>query len=138
MQPLQRTQEFSRERLDLILALRRIERRLVAAADAKEGRFGMAAWSRKDRRMYEHIKEGAEDRGAGEDRAQEVAARTVNKRRRKEGRTPNRTSQGTGNPRRSLEDRTKQELYNRAKELHIEGRSKMNKGELVEAIQSRG
>ncbi len=48
------------------------------------------AWSSKDERMYEHIKEGSEERGVSEDRAEEIAARTVNKRRRVEGRTPNR------------------------------------------------
>jgi hypothetical protein len=72
-----------------------------------------------------------------EDRAQEIAARTVNKERREEGRTPNTRSQGTGNPRHGLESRSKTELENRARELHIDGRSKMSKAELVEAIRGR-
>lgn len=95
------------------------------------------AWSDKDERMYERIKEDREDRGASEDRAQEIAARTVNKRRREEGRTKSgrKSTTGTGNPNRSLEDRTKQELYNRAKELDIDGRSKMSKEQLVRAIR---
>jgi hypothetical protein len=46
-----------------------------------------------------------------------------------------RVTQGTGNPNRSLEDRTVDELRNRAKELDISGRSKMNKQELVRAIR---
>ena len=45
------------------------------------------AWSNKDERMYDHIKESSEERGMSEDRAEEVAARTVNKRRRQEGLT---------------------------------------------------
>ena len=96
------------------------------------------AWSRKDERQYEEIKRSAKGRGAPTDRAQEIAARTVNKRRREEGRTPNRTTSGTGNPNRSLEERSRQELYNRAKELDIDGRSKMSKAQLVRAIQRRG
>jgi hypothetical protein len=95
------------------------------------------AWSRKDERMYEHVKEGERERGRSADRAKEIAARTVNKQRREEGRTPNRTTQGTGNPSRSLEARSKQELYNRAKELDIEGRSRMSKDELVRTIRKR-
>ena len=71
----------------------------------------------------------------GEDEAQEIAARTVNKRRRVEGRTPNVRTQGTGNPNRGLEERTRDEVYNRARELHIRGRSKMTKAELLEAIR---
>lgn len=45
------------------------------------------SWSNKDERKYEHIKEGYEKRGKGEDTAEEIAARTVNKDRREEGRT---------------------------------------------------
>jgi plasmid stabilization system protein ParE len=93
------------------------------------------AWSNKDERQYEHIKESSLDRGVGEDKAEEIAARTVNKRRRVEGRTPNKRTQGTGNPNRSLEERSRDEIYNRAKELKIRGRSKMSKTELVEAVR---
>jgi hypothetical protein len=75
------------------------------------------AWSRKDERKYEHIKESAK----------EIAARTVNRDRRLESRTKSgrKTTTGTGNPTASLEDRTVEELYNRGKELDIGGRSKM-------------
>lgn len=93
------------------------------------------AWSDKDERKYEHIKESALSRGASTERAKELAARTVNKARREEGRTPSRRTQGTGNPNRELSERSKQELYNRAKQLHIGGRSHMSKAELVEAIR---
>lgn len=97
----------------------------------------MPEWTNKDQRQYEHIKEDAMDRGTSEDRAEEVAARTVNKRRREEGRTPNKTTQGTGNPNTPLEDRTVEELRNIASDLKIEGRSKMNKAELIQAIRKK-
>jgi plasmid stabilization system protein ParE len=45
------------------------------------------SWSNKDERQYEHIKETYEDRGKNEDTAEEIAARTVNKQRKEEGRT---------------------------------------------------
>lgn len=95
------------------------------------------AWSDKDERKYEHIRESARERGEPSDRAKEIAARTVNKDRREEGRTPNTRTQGTGNPRKGLEARTRDELYNRAKELDIPGRSSMNKDELAAAIRRR-
>lgn len=96
-----------------------------------------SSWSRKDERKYEHIKEGYEEQGKSEETAEEIAARTVNKGRREEGRTPNQTTQGTGNPNSGLEARTKDELENRAAELNIEGRSTMNKDELVQAIRDK-
>jgi plasmid stabilization system protein ParE len=96
------------------------------------------AWSNKDERQYEHIKDSAEDRGASTKRAKAIAARTVNKQRREEGRTQSgrKTTTGTGNPNRSLADRSKQELYNRARQLGIDGRSSMSKAELVRAIRA--
>lgn len=94
-------------------------------------------WSNKDERKYEHIKESSLERGMGEERAEEIAARTVNKGRREEGRTPNRTTQGTGNPNRGYEARSRDELYNIAKDKEIPGRSKMNKDELIDAIRGK-
>lgn len=95
------------------------------------------AWSDKDERQFERIKRSAKQRGKSEDRAEEIAARTVNKQRRKEGRTPNKTTQGSGNPNQSLEERTVAELRNQAAQMNIAGRSKMNKGELIRAIRNR-
>jgi Rho termination factor, N-terminal domain len=96
-----------------------------------------SAWSNKDERKYEHIKESSEERGMSEERAKEIAARTVNKGRRKEGRTPNKTTQGTGNPNKGLEARTVAELRNIASDRKIPGRSKMKKDELVKAIRGK-
>jgi plasmid stabilization system protein ParE len=97
----------------------------------------MPSWTTKDERMYEHIKDSAMERGKPEDRAQEIAARTVNKNRREEGRTPNKRTQGTGNPNTSLADRKVDELQNIARDLDIRGRSRMKKDELVRAIQKK-
>jgi hypothetical protein len=44
-------------------------------------------WSDKDERQYRHVKDSERDQGRSEDRAEEIAARTVNKQRKKEGRT---------------------------------------------------
>lgn len=93
------------------------------------------AWSDKDERKYEHIRGSSRERGVPEDRAEEIAARTVNKGRREEGRTPNRRTQGTGNPGRGYEARSKDELYNLARERGIEGRSRMSKDELIDALR---
>jgi hypothetical protein len=95
------------------------------------------AWSNKDERRYSTSRTARSNAARQEDTAEEIAARTVNKRRREEGRTPDRRTSGTGNPNRGLEERSKDELYNRAKQLKIEGRGKMTKPELVEAVRSR-
>jgi hypothetical protein len=97
------------------------------------------AWSAKDERKYEEIRKDRMRRGVREERAEEIAARVVNRDRREEGRTLSgrKTTSGTGNPTTSLEERTRQELYNRARQLHIEGRSRMTKDELVRAIRAR-
>src|SRR5690606_31939565 len=82
-------------------------------------------------------KQSSLERGASEERAKEIAARTVNKQRREDGETPQQSTQGTGNPNVPLEDRSKEELYNIAKGMDIKGRSKMRKRELVSAIRER-
>ena len=45
------------------------------------------SWTKKDERQYEHVKESAKERGESTERAKEIAARTVNKQRKEEGRT---------------------------------------------------
>jgi hypothetical protein len=45
------------------------------------------SWSDKDERQYEHVKESEKKEGRSTDRAKEIAARTVNKHRKEEGRT---------------------------------------------------
>lgn len=94
----------------------------------------MAKWTDKDKRQFSHVEESALERGSSEDEAAEIAGRTVNKQRRKEGRTPNKTTQGTGNPRKKLQDRTVAELRNLASQHHVKGRSKMRKPELIKVL----
>jgi hypothetical protein len=91
-------------------------------------------WSAKDERQYEHIKDSAREDGASLPRAKEIAARVVNKRRREEGRTENKRTMGTGNPNAPLAERTRDELYNLAREMNIKGRGDMTKSELVSAL----
>ena len=96
------------------------------------------AWSPKRERQYQHIKEDAQKRGIRPRRAKEIAARTVNKQRRLHEETSNRRTQGTGNPNSPLEERSRQELYNRAAELGVRGRSRMDKTGLIRAIRRAG
>ena len=93
------------------------------------------AWSDKDERQYQHVLDSERKSGKDTAEAEEIAARTVNKQRREEGRTPNTRTQGTGNPNKALSELTRDELYNRAKAQDISGRSKMSKAELVSALK---
>jgi hypothetical protein len=106
------------------------------------------AWSSKRERQYEHIKESAKERGASTKRAKEIAARTVNKERARTGeaRESSRLSRedvssgrrgGLRSGSRRPKGRTKEQLYNEAKKLNIEGRSKMNKAQLQRAVDRR-
>lgn len=102
------------------------------------------AWSDKRERQYEHIKEGLEKRGEGEDKAEEIAARTVNKERARAGeaRTSSRSStkdissgrRGGLRSHKGPGGRTKAQLYNEAKKKNVRGRSKMTKAELEKAV----
>ena len=93
-------------------------------------------WSAKRERQYEHIKESEQERGRGEDRAKEIAARTVNKQRREDGETENKKTQGTGSTRSRLENRSLDELKNRANQLGIKS-SRMTKSDLIQAIRAK-
>lgn len=95
----------------------------------------------KRARQYEHIKDSARSRGAPESRAEELAARTVNRERARSGESatasPSSTrgsSSSSRGGRHSHEDPTKQDLYEEAKRVGIEGRSKMSKAELKRAL----
>ena len=105
-------------------------------------------WSAKRERQYEHIKDSQKKRGTSTKRAKEIAARTVQKERARSGeaRESSRTSRrdissgrrgglrsGTSGPR----GRTKEQLYNEAKQMGIEGRSKMNKAQLQRAVSRK-
>ncbi|MBY9076502.1 plasmid stabilization protein [Nocardioides sp. WL0053] len=102
------------------------------------------SWSKKRERQYDHIKEGLEDRGRGEEQAEEIAARTVNKERARAGeseqasRTSTRdVSSGRRGGKRSHQGaggRTRDQLYEEAKRKGVEGRSKMSKAELEKAV----
>ena len=94
-------------------------------------------WTPHDNKQYDDIKKSEMQDGASEDDEQELAARIVNKRRREEGRTPNVRTQGAGNPNLRLEERPRDEIYNRARQLKITGRSTMTKSELIDAVRSR-
>jgi len=103
------------------------------------------AWSAKRERQYEHIKAGAKEHGASEDRAEEIAARTVDKNRARSGesRRASRTSIDDMSPQRRGGKRsgkrlgpggpTKAQLYNEARQRNIKGRSNMTKRELQHA-----
>jgi hypothetical protein len=107
-----------------------------------------SAWSDKRERQYEHIKDNLEDQGTSHDKAQEIAARTVNKERARSGEARessrlSRTDMSSGRRGglRSGTDRqkgrTKEQLYNEAKRMGIEGRSTMNKAQLQRAVDRR-
>ena len=95
----------------------------------------------KRARQYEHIKESAKERGAGESRAEELAARTVNRERARSGesRTASRASKSgsassTRGGRHSHDEPTKQDLYEQARRVGVEGRSTMTKAQLKRAL----
>ena len=105
------------------------------------------AWSNKRERQYKHIKQGLRRRGRSEDEAEEVAARTVNKERARKGeaRTRSRTSvrdissgrRGGLRSHRGPGGRTRDQLYEEAKDMNIPGRSRMNKSQLLRAVNRR-
>jgi hypothetical protein len=102
----------------------------------------------KRARQYEHIKESLESRGTSESKAEEIAARTVNKERARHGEANESSrlsrediSSGRRGGLRSHRDgprgRTRDQLYEEAKDKGVKGRSKMNKAELARAVGSR-
>jgi hypothetical protein len=106
------------------------------------------AWSSKRERQYDHIKEGLRERGTSEDKAEEIAARTVNKERARSGeaKESSRLSRkdvssgrrgGLRSGTRRPKGRTKEQLYNEAKRMNVPGRSRMNKQQLQRAVDRR-
>jgi hypothetical protein len=106
------------------------------------------AWSAKRERQYEHIVESEQEQGVPAKKAKEIAARTVNKTRAQAGEakessrlsredmSPSRRGgqrSGTNRPK----GRTKEQLYNEARKLNVEGRSTMNKAQLERAVERR-
>lgn len=100
----------------------------------------------KRARQYEHIRESEIDQGASEGRAEEIAARTVNKERARSGESQRSSStstrdissgrrgglrSGKAGPR----GRTREQLYSEARKLGVEGRSRMNKAQLLRAVE---
>jgi len=103
------------------------------------------AWSDKRERQYQDIKKSQKKRGASTKRAEEIAARTVNKNRAQSGEASqkSRTSTKDMSPQRrggkrsgkpGPRGRTKEQLYADAKRQNIQGRSKMTKAQLEKAL----
>jgi hypothetical protein len=102
----------------------------------------------KRARQYEHIKKSQRQQGTSEVRAEEIAARTVQKERARSGesRQRSRTSTrdissgrrgGLRSGRSGPRGRTRDQLYEEARDLGIEGRSKMNKSQLQRAVSAK-
>jgi hypothetical protein len=103
-----------------------------------------AGSSPKRERQYKHIKASAKKRGGSTDRAEEIAARTVNKERARSGeaKTASRSSvkdvssghRGGKRSHTGAQGRTKAQLYNEARSRNIKGRSTMSKAQLEKAL----
>ncbi|MGV1049663.1 MAG: plasmid stabilization protein [Solirubrobacterales bacterium] len=95
-------------------------------------------------RQYEHIKKSEEEEGRSTKRAEEIAARAVNKEKARAGEsksasrssTSGRSASSRGGKRSGSGPggRTREQLYDDARKLGIEGRSKMSKKELQHAV----
>ncbi|MGZ8580514.1 MAG: Rho termination factor N-terminal domain-containing protein [Actinomycetota bacterium] len=102
--------------------------------------------SRPDR-QYGHIKEGLRERGRSEETAEEIAGRTVDKERARAGEAKESSPtsredissgrRGGLRSHRGAQGRTHDQLYEEAKDLNIEGRSRMNKEQLLRAVNRR-
>jgi plasmid stabilization system protein ParE len=105
------------------------------------------AWSPKRERQYQHIKQSLKQRGSKEEKAEEIAARTVNKERAQAGeaRQASRTSIEDLSPERrgglrshtGSKGRTYDQLRNEARERGIKGRSRMSKAQLQRAVDAK-
>jgi plasmid stabilization system protein ParE len=105
------------------------------------------AWSPKRERQYQHIKQSLKQRGTKDEKAEEIAARTVNKERAQAGeaRQASRTSIQDLSPERrgglrshtGSKGRTYDQLRNEARERGIKGRSRMSKAQLQRAVDAK-
>jgi plasmid stabilization system protein ParE len=101
-------------------------------------------WSKKRERQYEHIKESVLDRGESENKAEEIAARTVNKERARAGEAKqssrlsrediSSSRRGGLRSHKGAQGPTYKQLYNEAKDRGVKGRSEMSKAELARAL----
>lgn len=102
----------------------------------------------KRARQYEKVKKSQKDQGAPEGRAEEIAARTVQKKRARKGEASQQSktstrdiSPGRRGGKRSGQSgpkgRTRDQLYNEAQQLNVDGRSNMNKDQLRRAVDSK-
>jgi hypothetical protein len=104
---------------------------------------GVKKGSKRDR-QYKEIKKSEEKEGRSTKRAKEIAARTVNKEKARSGesrssspssrRGASASSRGGRQSGKGPAGRTRDQLYNDAKKLGIEGRSKMSKDQLQKAV----
>jgi hypothetical protein len=104
---------------------------------------GVKKGSKRDR-QYKEVKKSEENEGRSTKRAKEIAARTVNKEKARSGesesssrssrRGASASSRGGKRSGHGPGGRTREQLYNDAKKLGIEGRSNMNKSELQKAV----
>ena len=105
-------------------------------------------WTDKQERKYEHIKESVKERGASTKRAKEIAARTVQKERARKGQTKTASRSsirdisssrrgGLRSQSNRPKGRTKEQLYNEAKQRGIKGRSRMTKAQLQRAVDAK-
>jgi hypothetical protein len=102
----------------------------------------------KRARQYEHVKQSEREQGASESRAEEIAARTVNKERARSGESRARSRSSTGDissgRRGGLRSgkpgprgRTREQLYQEARKLGVDGRSRMSKAQLQRAVENK-
>jgi len=104
---------------------------------------GVKKGSKRDR-QYKHIKKSEKEAGRSEDRAEEIAARAVNKEKARSGESKSRSSssrrgksassRGGKQSGKGPGGKTREQLYSDAKKLGIEGRSNMSKDELQHAV----
>jgi hypothetical protein len=119
----------------------------ASSSRGKEAAVPQKAWSAKRERQYEHIKAGLKERGRSEGTAEEIAARTVNKERARSGEAKERSRssirdissgrRGGLRSHRGSGGRTKEQLYNEARDLGIRGRSRMTKPQLLAAVNRK-